>query len=367
MAATPRARTLSAGKLRGLASLSDGEGRCTMLAIDQRGSLEQALGTALGREPTFEDVARFKQLVTRELAPHASAVLTDPVYGYAGSIRELPGAVGLLLAAERSGYLRAGEEGRARLTHLMEGFDAARARREGADALKLLVYYHPEAPEPVREHQRALVRGVGEQCAAAGLPFLLEAVVYPLEEAAADSLEFARCKPELVCRTAAEFSAPQFGVDVLKLEFPGDLKYAREYCRGAFDGRERPEAYRLAELVAACAELDRACGVPWVILSAGVAIREFLLQVELTGEAGASGFLCGRAIWQGAIPLAGSEAELVEHLRGPALVNLRRCLAAAAAARPLWRHPSLVDAAVEHAGPAWLQAGAGAAAAVAPR
>ena len=38
-----------------------------------------------------------------------------------------------------------------------------------------------------------------------------------------------------------------------------------------------------------------------LILSAGVEINEFILDVELATQAGCSGFLCGRAIWQDAV------------------------------------------------------------------
>ena len=41
--------------------------------------------------------------------------------------------------------------------------------------------------------------------------------------------------------------------------------------------------------------------MPWVILSAGVDYETFRKQVEIACQAGASGFLGGRAIWQEAI------------------------------------------------------------------
>ena len=39
---------------------------------------------------------------------------------------------------------------------------------------------------------------------------------------------------------AAEFSKDEYRVDILKLEFPGDLKFSRQFAAGAFDGKERP-------------------------------------------------------------------------------------------------------------------------------
>jgi len=43
--------------------------------------------------------------------------------------------------------------------------------------------------------------------------------------------------------------------------------------------------------------------VPWVILSSGVDFELFCQQVEIASQAGASGFLGGRAIWQEAMYL----------------------------------------------------------------
>ncbi len=350
-------RILTAGKWRSLATLCDERGILKMLATDQRGSTEQALAESLGRAPTYEELARFKRLLVRHLGPYATAVLTDPEYGYGASVREFPGQAGLLMAYERSGYLKAGESARHRRMELLEGWSAARARRAGASAIKLLLYYRPDGDPDVNAHQAELCRQVGEECAAEGLAFLAEVLAYPLEEPGADSREYARRRTELGPAIAAEFSRPEYGADVLKLEFPGDLKYTREYCGGAFDGRQREPAYSLAELEAACRALDGACRLPWVLLSAGVGIGEFLRQLELATAAGASGFMCGRAIWKGALPLFGDEAAAAEFLAGQASVYMLQCCAAAEAARPLWEHPALEDGEVEHAGPGWHLAG----------
>lgn len=332
---------LAPGKWQRLRSLTDEEGRFKMMAIDQRDSLRRALGQATGRgseQVNGEELAEVKALITKELAPLASAVLTDPEYGYPYSLPHLPPRVGLLLACEESGYERAGPDGRERASRLLAGWSAREALRLGADAVKLLIYYRPDGSEEVRVHQQALVQQVGEECASVGLPFLLEIVGYPVHEASADSAEFARRKPELVIGSAAEFSAPRYNVDILKLEFPADLKWTREYARGAFDGKEREPAYALADVRRFCQELDEAAGVPWVILSAGVGIGEFLAQLELAVEAGASGFLCGRAIWQGAVGAYPDMARMERWLREEGRYNFVRANAVAHRARPWYAH-----------------------------
>ena len=55
---------------------------------------------------------------------------------------------------------------------------------------------------------------------------------------------------------------------------------------------------------AACAELDAASAVPWVLLSGGVDDETFAAQVETACRAGASGVLVGRSVWAEAATLA---------------------------------------------------------------
>jgi tagatose 1,6-diphosphate aldolase len=147
-------------------------------------------------------------------------------------------------------------------------------------------------------------------------------------------------------------------VDLLKLEFPADLKYCYEFSRRRFDGTERDAVNDLGAVRGHCRALDAACAMPWVILSAGVGIAEFLVNVELAVEAGASGFLCGRAIWQGAAPLISDETAMEQHLQSEAAVNFLKANAAAEAARPWFDHRPYSgwgSLAVAGASPSWYQ------------
>lgn len=327
----------SAGKLVHLRRLADEAGRFKMLAIDQRGSLQQALAREVGQEPGYEDLARFKALVTKVLAPQATAVLMDPVYGYPHSCTHIPRGVGILLACEESGYERTGPGDRERRSQLLEGWSVEKVKRCGADAAKLLIYYHPDASPQTRTHQQALVRQVGEACARQDLPFLLELLSYPIDMPS-DSPEFARVKPDLVIRSAAEFSKPEYCVDILKLEFPAELKYTEEYAHKIFDDRAREPVYNISQVRGFCRRLDEAVSMPWVILSAGVDIREFLIQLELACEAGASGFLCGRAIWKAAIKKYPDVEALERTLKSEGAYNFKRANATAEAALPWFEH-----------------------------
>jgi tagatose 1,6-diphosphate aldolase len=222
----------------------------------------------------------------------------------------------------------------------------------------VLLYYHPDASAETNEHQKALARRVGEECARLDVPYLLELVAYPLEEESADSPAYARRKPDLVIRSAAEFSRPEYGVAILKLEFPAELKYCYQYCRKLFDAREREPVYDLDQVRGFCQQLDAASEVPWVILSAGVGIEEFIVNVELACAAGCSGFLCGRAIWKDAVTLYPNLEAMQEFLLEEGAINFTRANAAAERALPWFDHRKfggISDVTVAGASPEWYR------------
>lgn len=338
--------TISAGKLRNLDTLANRGGRFCMLAIDQRTSLQHALAAALQIPPaevTFDQMAAAKRVITHELAPFATALLTDPIFGYPYSAPFVPGDAGLLLAYEETQDDKAdGPRGKESRCRLIEGWDLGKAARAGANAVKLLLKYRPGASDATCRFQQDLTARVGEECAKHDLPFLLELTSYALDEGGSDTPAYARQKPELVAESARIFSDPRFGVDVLKLEFPADLKYTEEYCRHVFDSKDREPVYPLSAAREACQRLDQASALPWVILSAGVDIQEFILNVELASDAGASGFLCGRAIWKDAVPVfRQGEPAMAQFLQSTAARNFRMANAAAANALPWYNHRSI--------------------------
>src|SRR5262249_62055641 len=87
-----------------------------------------------------------------------------------------------------------------------------------------------------------------------------------------------------------------------------------------------------------CGRLEDAAAVPWVILSAGVEIKEFIVNVELATEAGCSGFLCGRAIWKEAVSRYPNLDEMEDYLLEDGAINFLRCNAAAEKALPWFDH-----------------------------
>ncbi len=288
------------GKKRRLASLSETSGRFSMLAIDQRQSLRKMLSSQTGQAPESvpeESLELVKRVITSRLAHKASAILTDPFMGYATTWEFIPGSTGILLSLEQTGYstVNKGE----RLTRLLSDWSVEKALLAGADGIKLLIWYDKHASSAVLEHQMGLVQSTGEACYRHAIPFVLEVVCYSSDEISATGPEYAQKKAVRVIDAASEFSDPRYRVDLLKLEFPGNLKYVKEFQSRSFHGGS--VIHDLSEIRDFCRSVNEASRVPWVILSAGVEPEEFIEAIQLCNDAGASGFLCGRAVWQDVI------------------------------------------------------------------
>ncbi|MCD6230643.1 MAG: tagatose 1,6-diphosphate aldolase [Dehalococcoidia bacterium] len=271
-------RTISIGKLRGLQQLANGHGILTMCALDHRGSLKRMLADGTGKEIGNQEMVDFKLDLSQILAPRASAILLDPVYGAGQAIAAgvLPKITGLLVSIEKSGY--SGSSG-SRITELLPNWNVRKIKKMGATAVKLLLYYRPDLDD-VSEKQLELVGKLALDCENEDIPLVVEPVSYSLGSREDRPQDFACVKPQLVIRTAEQITA--FPIDVLKAEFPADLKY-------------ETDENRLFDL---CRQLNVASQVPWVILSAGVNFDMFYREVEIACRSGASGFLAGRALWQ---------------------------------------------------------------------
>jgi len=270
--------SLSIGKLRGLQQLADDDGFLNICAVDHRGALQRALNEKNPDAVSYQDMVDFKLDLCRAVVPFVSAVLLDPVYGASQAIAAgiLPGHVGLLVSMEKTGY---SGESTARLTELLPDWNVSKAKRMGASAVKLLIYFRPDLKD-VASRQLELVARLAEECVEEDIPLLVEPVSYPVERVGVSSRKFADMKPELVIETARQITA--LPIDVLKAEFPADVSFERDE----------------AKLLGYCQELDRTSRLPWVLLSAGVDFPAFKNQVEIACKAGASGFLAGRALWQ---------------------------------------------------------------------
>ena len=211
---------ISAGKLAGMKAVSDARGVIAAAAMDQRGSLKKALAKEKGGDIGDTDMEEFKIHVTEVLTRHASAILLDPEWGLPASKRRSNNA-GLLLAYEKTGY-DANTPGR--LPDLLDVWSVRRLKEAGADCIKILLYYTPFDPSDINDHKHAWVERIGDECRANDIPFFLEFVGYE-EGVDEKGLEYAKRKPEIVTGSMQEFTKDRYGVDVMKVEVPINMKF----------------------------------------------------------------------------------------------------------------------------------------------
>ena len=324
---------ITPGKQKGLQAVSDSRGVIGAAAMDQRGSLMSAIAKDKGidkKAVTHQMMAEFKEAVTRILTPHASAILLDPEYGLSAAKVRSKNA-GLLLAYEKSGYDNT-QPGR--LPDLLDHYSVHRLVAAGADCVKILLYYTPFDPIAVNETKHAWVERIGAECVAADVPFFLEFVGYDdsLDE---KGVEYARKKPEIVAKSMQEFSKPQYGVDVLKVEVPVNMAFVKgaRSAKGeaAYSRDEAKEHFRRAASMAK---------KPFIYLSAGVSNDTFNETLELAAEANTNfaGVLCGRATWKEGIPVYAKQGlkALEDWLGTQGVANIKNVNTRLAAAKPCY-------------------------------
>jgi tagatose 1,6-diphosphate aldolase len=319
------------GKQKGMKAVCNSRGVIAAAAMDQRGSLKNSIAKEKGIDKsavTDQMLEEFKTAVTRVLTPHASAILLDPEYGLPAAKARSSNA-GLLLAYENTGYdnTRPG-----RLPDLLDIWSVRRLVGAGADCIKILLYYTPFDPPHINDIKHAWVERIGSECSSVDVPFFLEFVGYE-EGGDEKGIAFARKKPEIVKGSMQEFSKPQYGVDVLKVEVPVNMAFvAGSKASKGESAYTRDEAKK--HFLAAASVAKK----PFIYLSAGVSNDVFLETLELASESGAnfSGVLCGRATWKDAIPVYAKQGvkALEDWLSDQGVKNINNVNSRLTAAKP---------------------------------
>jgi tagatose 1,6-diphosphate aldolase len=292
--------SLSPGKITHLKAVSNSKGVIAAAAMDQRGSLKKSLATAKGVSQdaiTDHMMEEFKSAVSRILTPHASAILLDPEWGLPAA-RARSSNAGLLLAYEATGYDNT-QPGR--LPDLLAHVSVKRIKEDmGADAVKILIYYTPFDDAKVNDIKHAFVERVGAECETYEIPFFLEFVGYDPQGGDEKGFEYAKKKPEIVTGSMAEFSKPQYRVDVLKVEVPINANFVEG--SSVFKGTA---AYTRAQALDHFRSAAAVAKKPFIYLSAGVSNAQFIESLNMAEESGTdySGVLCGRATWKEGMPI----------------------------------------------------------------
>lgn len=288
---------ITPGKLKGMNAVSNNRAVIAAAAMDQRGSLQKSLEKDKGSPISDSMMEEFKSIVSEVLTQHASAILLDPEWGLPAAKRRNKNA-GLLLAYEKTGYdnARAG-----RLPDLLNQWSVQRLKEAGADCIKVLIYYTPFEKKEINDEKHAFVERIGDECKGNDIPYFLEFVGYDPAGGDEKGLEYAKKKPQVVTGSMAEFTKDRYGIDVLKVEVPVNMKFVEgtKAFKGGTAAYTRDDAMNL--LLASAKVVNK----PFIYLSAGVSNAEFTETLQLTADSGVkfNGVLCGRATWANGVPI----------------------------------------------------------------
>lgn len=260
------------------------DGIIAALAIDQRGALRRMMGDDISPE----QVKEFKTLISQALTPYASSILLDPEFGWqAASKRD--DHCGLIMAYEKTGYDKTAI---GRFPDLIDDISVRRLKENGAEAVKLLIYFDIDEKREINDRKAAFVERVASECNAENLPLFLEILTY--DATTEDKIETAKVKPRKVIEAMKFFADERFGVDVLKVEVPVVMSYVEGFT-------EDEVLYTQAEAKAFFKAQSDATSLPFIFLSAGVSAKLFQQTLVFAKSAGSqfNGVLCGRATWAG--------------------------------------------------------------------
>jgi len=293
---------LTPGKLMGLRQITDENGRFKVLAMDQSNSFKKALRAMHEKsgkkvEPSYEEIRDCKMTMTAALAPYGSALLLDVNYGLRQvlSCMALPRNVGLIARSEASKNAGTPSE-------YEPGWSVEKIKRMGAAAVKLLVYIDFEDKAGTKS-QIAFVEMLSKACREQDILLMTEELSFPRDGEEKSSPAYQDRKVKNILE-ATRLIGPH--TDILKLEFPGNIKSDSE-----------------AKMADNLGKLNEAAIRPWVILSAGEKFDLFAKQVELALKAGCNGYMAGRAIFNEYFD-QNSAAEQAKFLAGTGVERMKK-------------------------------------------
>lgn len=256
-------------------------GGFSMLAVDQREAMRLMFAAAGVPTPvTDRHLTDFKVNAAKILSPYASAILVDQQFCYHQIVEQnaIAKSCAMIVAADE---FIPGNGIPVDSVVIDKGVDAQAVKRDGGKALKLLVLWRSDE-DPAQRLE--MVRNFNQLCHANGLLSIIEPVVRPPRRGDVFDREKA------IIEAAKELG--DSGADLYKVEMP-------------LYGKGTQQA-----LLNASQKLNEQINMPWVILSSGVDEKLFPRAVSVAMQAGASGFLAGRAVWSSVVGLPDTELML---------------------------------------------------------
>ncbi|KGQ33094.1 aldolase [Gallibacterium anatis] len=266
-------------------------GGFAMLAIDQREALRLMFESKFQRPIPDQELTNFKVQAAKILSPYASAVLVDNQFSYKQVVAEqaISSSSSMIVAKDR---FIPGNGIPVDQVCIDDEVNAEEVKKNGGKALKLLVLWREDED---KEQRMEMVKNFNDICHKSGLISIIEPVVRPPR--VGDKFD----REAAIIAAAKELG--DSGADLYKGEMP--------LCgKGDY-----------STLLNATKKLNEHINMPWVILSSGVLPTLFPRAVRIAMEAGASGFLAGRAVWSSIVGLPDTEL-MLKDISVPILQNL---------------------------------------------
>lgn len=256
-------------------------GGFSMLAVDQREAMRLMFAAAGVPAPvTDRQLTDFKVNAAKILSPYASAILVDQQFCYHQVVEQNAIAESCAMIVAADAFIP-GNGIPVDSVVIDKNVDAQSVKRDGGKALKLLVLWRSDE-DPAQRLE--MVRNFNQLCHANGLLSIIEPVVRPPRRGDVFDRE------QAIIEAAKELG--DSGADLYKVEMP-------LYGKGTQQ-----------DLLNASQKLNEQINMPWVILSSGVDEKLFPRAVSVAMQAGASGFLAGRAVWSSVVGLPDTELML---------------------------------------------------------
>lgn len=244
-----------------------------MLAIDHQDSFQKLLNPQNPDAVEQSEISALKERIIKAAAPYCSGMLLDistALPAYKNLQREGTILPPYFLTYTTTSYseVGAGE----RLTNL--AYTALELKNHGAQGTKLFLYVHPKTW--TFAEQIAVAKKAQDDSHTVGLPFLLEPVIYERSKE--------EDKAALLIEAIGALKEAGVEPEVWKVEYPGDAQ--------------------------GCDQIHTLVSpTPWILLSRGVSFDQFAGGMKVAAAHGACGFFVGRALWQEAVTLRGSERD----------------------------------------------------------
>ncbi len=269
-------------------------GGFAMLAVDQREAMRNMFASAGVKQLIADQVLTdFKVKAAQILSPYASAVLVDNQFCYQQIVAQkaISPVSSMIVAMDK---FIPGNGIPVDQVELDKDIDPYEVRANGGKALKLLVLWREDEEA---DQRLEMVNDFIKSCRSAGLVSIIEPVVRPPRTG--DKFD----REKAILCAAKELG--DCGADLYKGEMP------------LFGQGEA------STLLKATKALNDQINMPWVILSSGVDPNLFCRSVRIAMQAGASGFLAGRAVWSSVIGLPDTEL-MLKDISAPRLQHLGR-------------------------------------------